>query len=275
VSFSLAPDGRRVFFDRARPGIGTPDIWSIDLERGMETRITSDVGAELAPLGLRDGRGLIYSANRGMPPQLYLRDLPTGNEKPLFPKPGFFQQAQDISPDGRTLAWVERSEHGTFGAWTAPLFDTAKPVSLLESSFHIAQIRFSPDGRFVALICAESGRDEAYLMPYPGPGEKTRVSLAGASLLRWSRDGRELFFLSADQRLISVPIRTTPSLQLGKPTELFSVKEKDWQTAFGNEDGCFDVSTDGKRFLAAVPEVLADKLPLTVVVNWAAEVTEK
>jgi Tol biopolymer transport system component len=276
VRFSIAPDGRRIFFDRARPGIGTPDIWSFDLERGVETRITSDVGAELAPLGMRDGRGLIYSVASGTPPQLYLRDLATGKEKPLFPKVGSFHQAEDISPDGRTLAWVERnSEHGTYGAWTAPLSDTGTPVPLLESPFHIAQLRFSPDGRFVALVSAESGRDEAYVMPYPGPGEKTRVSLGGASLLRWSRDGRELFYLSADRRLISVPIRTTPSLQLGSPTELFSVKERDWQTAFGNEDGCFDVSPDGKRFLAAVPEVLADKLPLTVVVNWASEVAEK
>jgi eukaryotic-like serine/threonine-protein kinase len=275
VRFSIAPDGRRVFFDRARPGIGTPDIWSIDLERGVETRITSEVGAELAPLALRDGKGLIYSATRGTPPQMYLRDLATGNEKPIYPKPGFFQQAEDISPDGRMLAWVERSESGAFGAWTAPLSDTGKPVPLLESPFHIAQLRFSLDGRFVALISAESGRDEAYVMPYPGQSEKTRVSLGGASLLRWSRDGRELFYLSADRQLISVPIRTTPSLQIGSPTDLFSVKEKGWQTAFGNAESCFDVSPDGKRFLASVPVVVADKLPLTVVVNWAAEVAEK
>jgi Tol biopolymer transport system component len=275
VRFSIAPDGRRVFFDRARPGIGTPDIWSIDLERGVETRITSEVGAELAPLALRDGKGLIYSATRGTPPQMYLRDLATGEEKPLYSKPGFFQQAEDISPDGRMLAWVERSESGAFGAWTAPLSDTGKPVPLLESPFHIAQLRFSLDGRFVALISAESGRDEAYVMPYPGQGEKSRVSLEGASLLRWSRDGRELFYLSADRQLISVPIRTTPSLQIGSPTNLFSVKEKGWQTAFGNAESCFDVSPDGKRFLASVPVVVADKLPLTVVVNWAAEVAEK
>ena len=92
--------------------------------------------------------------------------------------------------------------------------------------------------------------------------------------MRWSRDGRELFYLSADRRLISVPIRTTPSLQLGSPTELFALKEA-WQTAFGSQDGCFDVSPDGQRFLAVVPEVLADKLPLTVVVKWSAEVAEK
>jgi Tol biopolymer transport system component len=242
----------------------------------VETRITSEVGSELAPLATRDGKGLIYSATKGAPPQLYLRDLATGKENPLYPKPGFFHQAEDISPDGRTLAWVDRnSERDTFGAWTAPLADRGKPVPLLESPFKIAQVRFSPDGRFVALISSESGRSEAYVMPYPGPGEKTRVSLGGALLLRWSRDGRELFYLSTDRRLISVPIRTSPSLQLGSPTELFSVKEKSWQTAFGNADSCFEVSPDGKRFLAAVPEVLADKLPLTVVVNWAADVAEK
>ena len=276
VRFSIAPDGRRVFFDRARPGIGTPDIWSIDLERGVETRITSEVGAELAPLGTRDGKRLIYSATRGTPPQMYLRDLATGEEKPLYPKPGFFQQAEDISPDGRTLAWVDlNSERGTFGAWTAPLSGRGKPVLLLESPFHIAQVRFSPKGRYVALVSSESGRSEAYIAPYPGPGEKTRVSLGGASLLRWSSDGRELFYLSTDRRLISVPIRTTPTLQIGSPTELFPLKENGWLTAFGNADSCFDVSPDGKRFLAVVPEVLADKLPLTVTVNWAGEVAEK
>ncbi len=274
-SFSIAPDGRRVFFGRSRPGIGTPDIWSVDLERGVETRITSEAGSEMGPLGLRDGRSMVYSAATGGPPQLYLRDLATSKEEPLFPRAGSFQQAQDLSPDGRTLAYVERTERGTFEAWTAPLSSPGKPVPLLQSPFRIAQVRFSPDGRFIAFVSAESGSSEVYVMPYPGPGEKTRVSTAGASLLRWSPDGRELLYLSADQRLMSVPVRTTPALQLGSPTDLFSLKGREWRRAFGGEDFGFGVSPDGKRFLAMIPEVVADELPLTVVLDWTAEAAQK
>jgi Tol biopolymer transport system component len=274
-SFSIAPDGRRVFFDRTRPGIGTSDIWSFDLERGVETRITSDPGPELGPLELRDGRRMVYSAARGGPPQLYLRDLATSKENLLFPRPGSLQQAQDISPDGSTLAYVERTERGTFGAWAAPLSGPGKPVPLLQSAFRIAQVRFSADGRFIAFVSAESGSSEVYVMPYPGPGEKTRVSTAGASLVRWSPEGRELLYLSADRRLMSVPVRTTPALQLGSPTELFSLKGTEWRRAFAGQDGDFCVSPDGKRFLAVIPEVVADELPLTVVLDWTTEIAQK
>ena len=274
-AFSIAPDGRRVFSGRTWPGVGTSDVWSFDLERGLETRITSEVGDELAPLGLRDGRRLVYSAARGGSPQLYIRDLTTAKEELVFPKEGSFQQAQDISPDGRTLAYTERDESGKFEAWALSLSGPAKPVPLLQSPFQIAQVRFSPDGRFVAFVSAESGRSEAYVMPYPGPGEKTRVSAAGARLLCWSPDGRELFYLSADRRLMSVPVRTVPALQLGSPTELFLLKNKEWGRIFNDAYNSLSISPDGKRFLVMVPEVLADELPLTVVLNWTAVVAPK
>jgi Tol biopolymer transport system component len=274
-AFSIAPDGRRVFAGRTWPGVGTTDVWSFDLERGLETRITSEVGDEMAPLGLKDGKRIVYSAARGGSPQLYVRDLATGKEEPVFPKEGSFQQAQDISPDGRTLAYTERDENGKFEAWTLSLSDPAKPVPLLQSPFQIAQVRFSPDGRFVAFVSAESGRSEAYVMPYPGPGEKTRVSTAGARLLCWSPDGRELFYLSADRRLISVPVRTAPALQLGSPTELFLLKGKEWRRVFNDAYSSLGMSPDGKRFLVLIPEVLADELPLTAVLNWTAEVAPK
>ncbi|HEX7580963.1 MAG TPA: hypothetical protein VF580_13290, partial [Thermoanaerobaculia bacterium] len=110
----------------------------------------------------------------------------------------------------------------------------------------------------------ESGRFEAYVAPFPGPGEVTRISTAGARMVRWSRDGREIFILSGDRRLVSLPVRTSPSLQVGAPATLFEVTLLDVKGAGWNS---FDVSPDGKRFLAIVPEVVADRLPLTVVVN--------
>jgi len=125
-------------------------------------------------------------------------------------------------------------------------------------------VRFSPDGRYVAMITTESGQPEVYVTAYPGPGERIRVSTGGAHGLRWSREGRELLYVSGDRRLTSVSIKTAPALELGKPTALFALTGPDWIA--------FDVSQDGTRFLAVVPAIVADELPLNVVVNWPSAV---
>ena len=78
---------------------------------------------------------------------------------------------------------------------------------------------------------------------------------------RWSHDGRELFYVSADRRLMTVPVSTTPTLEVGSSTPLFALKGRPWAD--------FAVSADGKRFLAVVPQAFAGEQPLTVIVNWA------
>ena len=182
---------------------------------------------------------------------------------------GGFQVTGDISPDGRTLVYFERTEKGSFEMLQLPLEGGAMPSRLLEGTFLGGFLgtaaRFSPDGRFLAFISGESGQPEAYVMPFPGPGEKTRVSARGANVVRWSRDGRELLYLSSDRHLMAVPVRTFPSLQLGVPNPLFELKGRAGWLAF-------DVSTDGTRFLAIVPESVADERPLSIVVNWPSDV---
>ncbi len=261
LDLSITRDGRRIYYDRAQPGIGTYDVWSFDLERGIESRITSSPDTEIAGLELPGRTGIAYSASRAAQPQLYRLETATGREEPIAPGLGTFQIAQDVSPDGSTLAYVERTATSPFDIWTLPLSGSGHPTPLLKSLFSKSEVRFSPDGRFLSFISDESGRPEAYVMPYPGPGERTRVSVGGARLLRWNRDGRELFYVSADRKLVSVPVRTSPSLWLGTPNVLFETKgTAGWTT--------FDVSSDGKRFLAIVPEVVAAEQPLTVVVSW-------
>ena len=258
----VARNGRRIFYDRTRPGIGTFDIWSFDLERGVETPVTSEPETEIAPLLLMDGKNLAYSANRGGGLRLFRRNLEDGRDEQLNSTTSTFQQPQDVSPDGRTLVFVQRGPQGTFDIWTVPLVGSRQPTALVQSPFDKKEARFSPDGRFLAFISAESGQSEAYVMPYPGPGEKVRVSSGGARLLQWGRDGRELFYLAADGRLMSLPLRTSPSLATGTPVALFKVEGKPWLS--------FALSSDGKRFLAVVPEIAADEQPMTVVLNWTA-----
>jgi Tol biopolymer transport system component len=193
LNLSLGADGRRVFYDRTRPGIGTFDIWSLDLGRGVESPITTDPETEFGPLDLRDGKNIVYSANRGGAVQLFRRDLESGADARLTDVPSGFQQVQDLSPDGRTLAYVERTPQRNFDIWTLAVPGPGKPAPFLQSPFDKKDVRFSPDGRFLAFVSNESGQAEAYVAPFPGPGEKVRLSAGGARLVRWGREGNALF----------------------------------------------------------------------------------
>jgi Tol biopolymer transport system component len=277
LNVRISPDGRRALFDRAREDTGTLDVWSIDLERHTETPVTSEPNSEFGAILLPGERSIAYSASRGRAPQLLRRDLATGRDEELIPEGQTFRLAQDVSPDGKTLVYTERGEGGVFNLWMLPLGSGGKPIPLIQSPFSKREVRFSPDGRFLALISNESGRNEVYVTPFPGPGERVRVSTAGAIHLRWSRDGRELFYISPEERLISVPVRTSPALELGTATTLFSLQsERGAPGALNNgTSSVFDVSPDGKRFLVVLPEILGDRFPITVVADWASEAGRK
>jgi Tol biopolymer transport system component len=192
--------------------------------------------------------------------------LAGGEEREVLP-PGGFQEATAVSPDGRLLAFVESVPGAPFDAWTVPLTGGARPARFSSAAAPAVSVRFSPDGRAAAFLSSESGRQEAYVAPFGSPGEKIRVSTEGATLLRFSRDGKELFYLSPDGRLFSVPIRTAPSVEPGEPRVLFRLAPgPGWKD--------FDVAPDG-RFLAMVEEVSASAQPATVVVNWTAEVSKR
>ena len=253
----LSPDGRRALYDRARPGLWTYDIWSFDLERGVESRVTSDIGSEFSPVWLPDGRSFIYSAVAGSNPQLYRMSLATGTSERVVPGTGF-QSAGDVSPDGRWLAYTERQGRA-FALKTVSLSGPQAPASFGgNTTASFGDARFSPDGRFLAFLSDESGRGEAYVMAYPGPGEKTRVSTAGATHLSWPHGAGEILFLSGDGHMTSVPVHTSPALAIGRPAVLFATAPA-WSG--------FDVTADGKQFLAVVPEIDGNRYPATVVVN--------
>ena len=266
-SFAVSPSGTRVAFSRATAGLGTYDVWSLDVERGVETRITSAEGNELLPVWLSGEKAIVYSASEEGLPNLVRRDLDTGKEVHLLPV-GTFQLGQDVSPDGRTLLYTESSTQGPSTLWTLPV-SGGTPSALLSSGFSSGNVHFSPDGHYIAFLSDESGSDEAYVSPYPGPGERLRISSGGATDLRWNRATGTIFYSDGEGRLWSVPVSTKPVLRIGKRKALFTAKsllqrQTTWTT--------FDVFPDAKRVLVAVPEVTADELPLTVVVNWPASV---
>jgi eukaryotic-like serine/threonine-protein kinase len=262
LNIVLSPDARRVLCARAHPATGTYDVWSFDLERGVETAITSGRVTDLAGQWLPGMRKIAHSRVMGRAPHLLIRDLDTGKDGEIVPMTGF-QLAQDVSPDGRTLLYSERNERGAFDLWTVALDGHSAPVPFLQSEFDKEVARFSPDGRYVAYMSTEAGSFDVFVSPFPGPGESVRVTTDGAQSMRWARLGSEILYLSGQQTMRAVPVQTTPRLHVGAPATLFATPGRHaWRG--------FDLSADGKRILAIVPEVVPGELPLNVVVNWPA-----
>jgi Tol biopolymer transport system component len=252
----FSPDGRRALFNREDPRTGNLDIWALDVARGVETRLTSDPDTETWGL-LLPGGDLVYSEPRTSSPQLFRRDLATGETRELQPSRAF-QEVQDVTPDGKTLVFAERVG---YGAWDLFAVDAAGGPAqpLLQTPFDEIDLRISPDGRSVAFVSNEPGRAEVFVAPFPRLGERVRVTQEGARAPRWSRDGRELFYLTPDRRLVAVSVRAGSSLELGAPRTLFTLQGRyGWAS--------YDVASDG-RFLAIVPESLSSERPLTVLVG--------
>jgi Tol biopolymer transport system component len=241
------------------------DLWVLDLVRGGETRLTSEVTSESWPVWLHDGVDVVFVADRAGPPHLFRRHAVTGAENALLPA-GRHQKAADVSPDGKTLAFEQRTPLGNYDILTLSLEAPGAPSVLLDSRFDEIQLRFSPDGHAVAFVLNESGPYEVYVAPFPAMTPKLRVSAGGGRSPRWNPAGRELFYLANDGHLAAVRIRTTPVLELGTSARLFAVSERaSW--------GDFAVSPDGQRFLSISYESRGSEQPITVVLNWPAETT--
>ena len=252
LALRLASAGRLALLTRALPATGTYDIWSLDLERGTETRLTFDDRAtEIDPVLLRSGRTMIFSATTaGGPPQLFRKNLDTGEDEVVLPPAPQFRDAYDVTPDDRMLAYGERADSGD-RLWIVPLDAQRPPTPLQASPFNAGDVRFSPDGRYYTFTSLESGQPEVYVAPVAGGGKKP-VSAGGARFARWNPDGGEILYLSSDARVVSVPVRLTPTLELGKPETLFTLKGKPWID--------FDIARD-KRLLAVIREVVAEEQP--------------
>ncbi|MGH9891764.1 MAG: hypothetical protein ACREA0_07245, partial [bacterium] len=261
----LSPDGRKVVVTLADPQTRLHDLWIIELGRNLATRFTSQAPDSGLGVWSPDGRRMVYCRPQNNPPFLHTRPLTGGEEEVLLPTSGTMQCATDWSPDGRFILYMDRNPNTNWDIWTLPLDAERKPIPLLRTPFRETQAVFSPDGRWVAYVSDESGRPEVYVQPFQGPGEKRRISAGGGSLPRWRRDGRELFYVGADNQLMAVPIRLGSSAEPGTPTALFAL-----ETARTVHEE-YDVSPDGQRFLinSLVPGSAAAP---TVVLNWTADI---
>ena len=172
------------------------------------------------------------------------------------------------SPDGQTLAFRSSSTR-SHDIWMLSREGEQEPWIFLDTEFDETGAMFSPDGRWLAYMSNETGRDEVYLQPFSvtGPRGKQQVSVSGGGEPVWAPDGRDLFYRNGD-RMMAVAIETEPELSVGTPRTLFEGRF----LAVGDQAGStYDISPDGQRFLMIKREQDLAPTEIVVILNWFEE----
>ena len=268
---ALSPDGGRAVASRTNPqDASKADLWLFDLSRGSAaTRLTLGTGVAESPVWSSDGRRIAFTLSNN----LLRQKLATGegDEGELWrSRSAGSIRATDWSPDGRFLLYAEVTS-GPQG-WDLLVLpsDDPKPLPFARTGFDEEQGRFSPNGRWVAYASNQSGQSEIYVREFAADfnsgsastGGSVLVSVGGGTAPRWRGDGRELFYLAPDGKMMAVDVIAGNDFKARTPTALF-------QTPSGAIVG--DVAEDGKRFLVVAPVGPSASVPFTVVLNWTAD----
>jgi eukaryotic-like serine/threonine-protein kinase len=262
---TFSPDGRRLAMPRMDPEALEASIWTIDLERGGLARLSWQRSVSTTPLWSPDGRRILYSTYPSG--EVYVRDANGAEPEKLLFKTPSFTPLDDWSRDGRyifydVIDW--RAFHTD--VWARDLQSGAsRPI--LQAKFNQSGARLSPDGRRLAYESDESGVFEIFVRSYPEPGERRQISTGGGRQPRWRGDGKELFFVSPDRKVMGVDIQTQPAFEAGAPRVLFQTRILPLVEVRNH----YDVSSDGQRFVVNSRRLEDASLPITIVVNWASE----
>jgi eukaryotic-like serine/threonine-protein kinase len=280
---ALSPDATRVAASRIDLTVAGSEqgIWLLDLARGVSARFTFDPAPDSSPVWSPDGARIAFAAARAGGTGIYQKaSNGAGKEQELLGATQDPKVPNDWSRDGRSLLYTKQDPKTRADLWVLPLASDGTPAGaptpFANTEFSEDQGQFSTDGRWIAYSSDESGRAEIYVQPFPAPaggGSKTQVSRGGGSQPRWRRDGKELFYLSPDGKLMAVNVTEGPIFKAGVPESLFQAFVVRGRREAVSDVLRWDVTPDGKRFL--IDTAKAQSEPLTVVLNWDAEFKKK
>jgi eukaryotic-like serine/threonine-protein kinase len=264
----LSPDEQRVAIARSDSPTEGADIWVIEVARGTMTRLTFGGGAAAgrsSAVWSPDGEKVAFRSSKGAGENVNVKaPSGAGNEEVLVKAPGILQ---DWSSDGRFVLTNDR-----VSIWVVPLFGDRKPYSYLApAQFSRAQPQLSSDGRWMAYRSNESGKNEIYVQSFPDASVRARISTDGGDSPRWRRDGKEIFYLDPDQKLMVVSVSASAKkLDVSTPSRLFEVTV----SSIAPQRQQYDVTSDGQRFLVNT-NAAESETPVTVVVNWQEELKRR
>ncbi len=267
----LSPDGTRALLSLPDPDGGNRDLWVFDVPSGSLQRLTTDPANDWIAAWSPAGDRILFASDReGRGNALYTQPSSgVAQAEPLFGAP-VIGAPEDWSPDGNYVAYHDQTMN--LNLWVLPLKRETKPIPFGRNQARAQDVKFSPDGRWVAYTSSLSGQFEIYVhsakdvlsgLAAQSPGRK--ISLGGGAVPRWRRDGKELLFLRPDETLMSVEFTAQgPS----SPRPLFKTCPGGYFPEYYRAR--YDVAPDGQRFLFDCPAQTETEREIRVVVNWSA-----
>jgi Tol biopolymer transport system component len=270
---SLSGNGQLLAIQDSRPSENS-DIWVIDLEKGTDTRVTLNPAIDALPVWSPDGTRLVFNSNRSRGTLSAVSDLytrttnPDATDEPLLLSDDA-KFPSDWSPDGQFILYRSLdSATGTNDLMALPLAGDRKPFPVARTPYDERDGQFAPNGQAIAFHSDESGRPEIYVQAFPQPkAPKTRISVAGGTQPRWRQDGKELFYLGGDNRMMAVSITKWVDGQpvFGSPAALFQTRAVGVTGTLRQQ---YVVTADGQKFLINVTTDEGTTSPITILLNW-------
>jgi len=265
-NLSLAPNERSVAIDKTdMSGLNT-DVWTYELQRESAKRLTFAPATSSTPVWSPDASRLVFSSNRKMHLDLYMKNSDGAQEEKSIVQGDFDSIPSDWSRDGKYILYTQGKD-----LWFVTPQDM-KSSLFLKAPSAIRNGQYSPDGKWVAYASNESGRWEIYVTSFPEARGKWQVSTGGGEQPRWRGDGKELFYLSSDYKLMATPVTTGANFDAGTPVTLFQAAPR--QPVPLTDRFAYDVSRDGQRFLIITQVRQADTAPMSIVLNWTKKLNK-
>ncbi len=273
----FSPDGRHLAFSVAETEGSISDwqldvdVWTIEVERGSRTRVTLE-GNNLFPTWSPDGSRVAFSVSKPGRTDLYMAPVDgSGFLEALLVRDGY-QSATSWTSDGRAIAYTEAGPDTGANLWVLSLEGDPASSPFLVGPFDERAGTFSPDGRFMAYVSDESGQDEVYVRPHPGPGGEVIVSTGGGTEPIWARDGTELFYRKGEQMLVA-EVETEGTFSARTATVLFEGKYEASRSDARRGHTNYDVSPDGQQFVMVRRTGESKRVApqIHVILNWFEE----
>ncbi len=266
----LSPNQKSASVSMLDPVTHRKDVWLYEVTSGFRTKFTHDSAEVRESAWSPDGRMIVFMSNRRGHFDLFEKPSDGGGTEKLLLASDVDKYPASFSPDGKFLLywtqgdrknWTEGDRKTGTDLWVLPLIGERKPFPFARTAFNEDFGTFAPNGRWIAYGSDQSEQYEVYIAPFPGPGAGRRISSAGGIQPKWRRDGKEIFYIATDKRLMAAEVNVEGEVpEVGASRPLFG------PLVCGG--GCYDVSADGQHFLVRTEPEQATAGSWTLVQNW-------